>query len=157
MIPLACETQKRQRRGDRNQNGGYQSRGQNRTLLFSGHRVSVWMVKTSWEWMVVVDGAQQCACISANQMYTSVVVNFSIMYVLPQRNLKKNHPACVLYLFHYEAVCLHEVPPSGLIRIAFSHQGSKGFLPFSVLYRITTYFTSKRTGTLCLGNLTTTN
>ena len=88
------------------------------------------MVKTSWEWMLVVDGAQQCACISANQMYTSVVVNFSIMYVLPQRNLKKNHPACVLYLFHYEAVCLHEVPPSGLIRIAFSHQGSKGFLPF---------------------------
>lgn len=67
-----------------------------------------------------------------------MAVNVSIMHVLPQQIKTKNHPACVLYLFHYEAVCLREVAPSWLIRTAFSHQGSKGFLPFSVLYRITT-------------------
>lgn len=76
--------------------------------------------------------------LSANQQYTSMAVNVSIMHVLPQQIKTKNHPACVLYLFHYEAVCLREVAPSWLIRTAFSHQGSKGFLPFSVLYRITT-------------------
>lgn len=54
------------------------------------------------------------------------------MHALPQQIKTKNHPACVLYLFHYEAVCLREVAPSWLIRTAFSHQGSKGFLPFSV-------------------------
>lgn len=59
-------------------------------------------------------------------MYTSVVVNFSIMYVLPQQNKKKNHPAWVLYLFDYEAVCLHEVPPSWLIRTS---RDQKGFFP----------------------------
>ena len=72
--------------------------------------------------------------LNANQLYTSTVVDFSIMYVLPQQNKKKN-PACVLYLFNYEVVCLHEVPLSWLIRTAFSHQGSNGFLPFTVLYR----------------------
>lgn len=39
---------------------------------------------------------------------------------------KKNHPAWVLYLFDYEAVCLHEVPPSWLIRTS---RDQKGFFP----------------------------
>lgn len=34
--------------------------------------------------------------LNANQLYTSTVVNFSIMYVLPQQNLKKKSHLCLV-------------------------------------------------------------